>query len=127
MTVDHIGEALIGFETLPFEARSPIVEEASCPGLALVVPQLTEGLLEEVGRVETLVGGQQNLERAFAFQGEVFMTRQQIVFLALDEAPAAPSPCRRQASDNPSQKSTSQLQPTRVCKPPSTGITAPVI
>jgi hypothetical protein len=63
MTVDHIGE-LIGFETLPFEAGSPIVEEASCPGLALVVPQLTEGLLEEVGRVETLVGGQQDLERA---------------------------------------------------------------
>src|SRR5271163_2997984 len=36
--IDHVGEALVGFEALPFEAGAPVVEEAARPALALVVP-----------------------------------------------------------------------------------------
>src|SRR6266849_4505494 len=75
VAIDHVGEALVGAEALPFEAGSPIVEEAPRPALAPVVPELAEGLLEDVGSVEALVGGQQNLERALALQGEVFVAR----------------------------------------------------
>jgi len=62
VAIDQVGEALIGFEALPFEAGSPIVEEAPRPGLALIVPQLAEGLFEDIGRVEAPIGGEQNLE-----------------------------------------------------------------
>ena len=62
MAIDHVGEAHVGSEALPFEAGSPVVEEAPRPALAPVVPELAEGLLEDVGGVEAPVGGEQNLE-----------------------------------------------------------------
>ena len=37
--------------------------------------RLAEGLLEDVGRVEALVGGKQEPERALAVEGEVFVVR----------------------------------------------------
>src|SRR3984885_2230980 len=86
MAIDHVGEALVGFEALPFEAGAPIVEEAPCPALAPVIPELAEGLLQDVGGAQPLVGGEQELERAFALQGEIVVARQQRVFLTLDEA-----------------------------------------
>src|SRR5208282_817641 len=66
VAIDHVGEALVGSEALPFEAGAPVVEEAPRPALAPVVPELAEGLLEDVGGVETLVGCQQERERALA-------------------------------------------------------------
>ena len=42
----------MGLEALPLQARAPVLEEAPRPALALVVPELTEGLLEQVGRVQ---------------------------------------------------------------------------
>ena len=42
---DHVGEALVGFEALPFEAGPPVVEEAARPGLAAIAPELAESLL----------------------------------------------------------------------------------
>ncbi|HWX58287.1 MAG TPA: hypothetical protein VN024_07235 [Bradyrhizobium sp.] len=62
VAVDQVGEALVGFEALPFETGSPIVEEAPRPCLAFVVPELAEGLFEDIGRVEAPIGGEQNLE-----------------------------------------------------------------
>src|ERR1700716_2368203 len=85
--LDHVGEALVGFETLPFETGAPVVEEAPSPALVSVVPELSEGLLEQVGGIEPLVGGEQQLERPLALEAEVLMARQQGVFVALDEAP----------------------------------------
>src|SRR5262245_10599851 len=42
MTIDHCGELLIGFEPLPLEALAPVLEEAPCPALAFVAPQLAK-------------------------------------------------------------------------------------
>src|SRR5438128_2203537 len=94
MTVDHFGELLVGRKPLPLQARPPVVEEAACPAFAFVVPELTEGLLEQVGPVESLVGGQQFLERLPAVQSQMFPARKQRVFLTFDVAAilAAESP-----------------------------------
>src|SRR5918992_3259061 len=86
MTLDHFGEFLIGFQALPLETGLPILEETPCPAFALVAPQLAEGLLEQVGGVEPLVGGQQGLEHLATFEGEVLPARKQRVLLPFDEA-----------------------------------------
>ena len=77
VTLDHVGKAFVGLQPLPFEASAPVVEEALRPALALVAPELAKALLEEVGGVEPLVGGQQQLERAPPLQAEVLAARQQ--------------------------------------------------
>src|SRR5216683_4021145 len=66
MTIDHRREFLIRLEPLPLEARAPVLEEAPCPSLAFVAPQLAEALLENIGRVEPLVGRQQRPQRLLA-------------------------------------------------------------
>src|SRR6266481_2338404 len=75
------------WQPLPLEARAPVLEEAPGPALAFVAPQLAKTLLENIGRVEPLVGCQQRLQCCLALQGEVLLARQQRVFLALDVAP----------------------------------------
>src|ERR1019366_2216348 len=89
MTIDHLGEFLVGLEPLPLEACAPVLEEPPGPALVLVAPQLAEALFENIGRVEPLVGRQQRLPRLLAVQGQVLPARQQRVFLALDVAPLA--------------------------------------
>jgi hypothetical protein len=46
MSSNHLSELLVGFQALPLEGRAPVLEEAPCPALTLVVPELAEGLLE---------------------------------------------------------------------------------
>ena len=84
MAVNHIGELHVGRQTLPLEARAPILEEAPRPALTLIVPELAEGLLEEVGGVQALVGREQGLECFPAISAQVLLVRQQGVLLALD-------------------------------------------
>jgi hypothetical protein len=55
MPVDHFGELFIRCEPLPLQARAPVLEEAPRPTLALVVPELAERFLQNVGRVQPLV------------------------------------------------------------------------
>src|SRR5258708_15926232 len=55
VAINHVGEALVGSEALPFEAGSPVVEEAPRPALPPLVPEFAEDLLEDVGRVAALV------------------------------------------------------------------------
>src|ERR1700694_2293830 len=86
MAIDHGGELLIGFQSLPFERRAPVLEEAPCPTLLLITPELAKGLLEQIGSVQPFVGSQQRPQRLAALQREVLLARQQRVFLALDEA-----------------------------------------
>src|SRR3954468_16995809 len=89
MTIDHRGELLIGLEPLPLEACAPLLEEPPSPAFTFVAPQLAKALLENIGRVEPLVGRQQRLQRFLAVQREVLLARQQRVFLTLDVAPLA--------------------------------------
>jgi len=52
----------IGSEPLPLQGGLPVIEELSGPSLGAVVPELTELLLEHVGRIESLVGSQERLQ-----------------------------------------------------------------
>ncbi len=87
MPIDHLGEFLVGLEPLPLQARAPVLEESSRPTLALVVPELAEGLLEQIRRVQPLVRRQQRLQAPASLHREVLPMRQQRVLLALDVAP----------------------------------------
>lgn len=64
-----------------------MVEELPRPGLAPVLPQLPELLLEDIGRVEALVRGQECLESAPLVWREILPMREQHVLLALDVRP----------------------------------------
>ena len=44
VAIDHVGEALVGFEALPFEAGAPVVEEALRRAFVLVALELAEAL-----------------------------------------------------------------------------------
>ena len=94
MTLDHLGELLVGLQALPLQARPPVLEEATRPAFGVVVPELTEGFLEQVSPVESAVGREQFLERPPAVQRQVLSTREQRVLLTLDVAsiPTAESP-----------------------------------
>lgn len=46
MPFDHGREFLEGLKPLPAQAALPVLEEASRPAFALVVPELAEGFLE---------------------------------------------------------------------------------
>src|SRR5262245_25278905 len=86
MALDHASKLLVGLEPLPLEGVAPVVEEAAGPALPLVVPELAERLLEDVGGVEPAVGGQEQLQRLTPFVAEVGGRREQRVLLAFDEA-----------------------------------------
>ena len=85
VTLDHLREGLVGFQTLPFQLSPPVLEELPCPGLAVVIPQLAEGFFQQVGGVQTLVGRQQQSQVLASAAGEVLRMREQRVLLALRE------------------------------------------
>src|SRR5664280_1520566 len=91
MPIDYLGKLFIRCEPLPLQARAPVLEEAPRPALALVVPKLAEGFLQNVGRVQPLVRRQQQRERYLALQAKVLVACEQRVFLSLDEAPTFPA------------------------------------
>src|SRR3989442_15515601 len=86
MTSDHLGEFLVGSESLPLQARSPVLEEAPRPALALVVPELAEGFLEQVGDVQPLVRRKQDPQALPTLAREVLPMREQRVLLPFDVA-----------------------------------------
>src|SRR5256886_17536005 len=90
MTIDHLGELLVRLEPMPLEAGALVAKGTPRPTLALVAPQLAATLLEDIGRVEALVGRKQRLQCLLAFEREVLLAREQRVFLTLDVAPIAP-------------------------------------
>ncbi len=87
MTIDQRGELLVGFEPLPFQARAPVLEEAPRPALALVVPELAEGLLEKVEGAQPLVRREQDLQALPRGACQILSMREQRIFLPLDVAP----------------------------------------
>src|SRR5260370_33976165 len=94
MAINHVGELLVGLQSLLLERRAPVLEKAPRPAFVLVAPELAKGLIEQIGGVETLVGSQQSPQCLPALQGEVLLARQQRVFLALDEAALLPRQTR---------------------------------
>lgn len=84
MVINHLGEFHVGRQALPLEARVPVLDEAPRPTFELVVPEPAEGLLEDVGGVQALVGRKQGLECLPAVGAQVLQARQQGVLLTLD-------------------------------------------
>ena len=60
--VDRLGELLVRLQPLPLQLRAPALEELPRPGLAPVVPELSEGLLQHVGGIEPFVRRKQALQ-----------------------------------------------------------------
>lgn len=86
MTIDHLCELLVGFQSLPLQVGLPVVEGVPRPAFPLVTPQLAEGFLRQVSSVQPLVGGQQGLQRLSATRGQILVAVQQDILLTLDEA-----------------------------------------
>src|SRR5216683_5236994 len=76
MPVNQLSEPLVRLQALPFQLSTPVLEELTSPGLAAVVPQLGERLLEHVRGVQALVGRQQQLEVLSSVTGEILRMRQ---------------------------------------------------
>src|SRR4030042_378535 len=85
VAVDHLGKLLERLQFLSLQGCTPVVEELPGPCNAAVVPELSEGLLEQVGRLQPLIGLQQHPQGLLAIQGEVLPMRQQRISLSLDK------------------------------------------
>ena len=85
MPLDHGRELLEGLQALPLQLRTPAIEELPRRGLALVIPQLPEGLLEQVGGVQALVGREQQLRVLACGAVQILRMPERGVFLAIDE------------------------------------------
>src|SRR6058998_211117 len=83
--LDHAGELLVGFESLPLERGLPVLEESPGPAFPLVAPELSEGLLEQISHMQAPVGSQQLFESTAPLQIQILPVGQQSVFLAFDE------------------------------------------
>jgi hypothetical protein len=86
VAVDHRRELLVGREPLPLEALCPPPEEGAGSALGLVVPELANGLFEQVSGVQSLVGFTQLGKRTTAVEGAVCAVGEQGVALSLDES-----------------------------------------
>ena len=87
MAIDHFGEFLIGFEPLPLDRIAPVLEEATRPSVALIVPQLSKRFSEYIRGVQPLVGSPQSFECLTAFQAQILPVGKQRVRLPLDKTP----------------------------------------
>ena len=86
MGFNQLGKLAVRLQTLPLQAVFPALEEGTGAAFATVVPELPEGFLEDVGRIQTPVGLEQLLQGASSIQAQVLTTRKQCVSLALDVA-----------------------------------------
>jgi len=68
--LDHRGKALVRVEALPLEALFPALEEGAGVELALVVPELAEGLLQQIRSVQPAIGLEELLQAPSAIQGK---------------------------------------------------------
>src|SRR6476661_6667637 len=90
VSLDQRGELLVGLQPLPLQRRTPLLEESQRPTRRFVVPELSERLLEEIRRLQTLVGLEQQLECCLTTVAQVVPPRQQGVLLPLDVAATRP-------------------------------------
>ena len=64
MGLNHTGELLVRMQALPFEAVFPTSEEGASAAFGAVIPELPEGLLQNIGGVQAPVGLEQLFECA---------------------------------------------------------------
>lgn len=84
MALNHLRKFFVRLQALPLPGRAPVLKEAACPAFLLIVPQLAERLLEQVGGLQPLGGAQQYLESTAAFESRIFPPRQQRILLFFD-------------------------------------------
>ena len=82
MPVNHLGEPVVGLESAPLKLRFPVLPEAQCAALVGVVPEVTEGLLEQVCLLELGAGGQDVIEGLPGMSSEAGSACQQYELLA---------------------------------------------
>jgi len=85
VALDHVGELLEGFKPLPAQLGFPVLEESLGPERVPVIPELPEGLLEQIRPVESFVGLQQRAQGPSALGIQIGFVGQQRIALALDE------------------------------------------
>ena len=85
MRVDHLSKFLVRLQALPLELSAPVLEEFPRPGFPVVVPKLAEGFLQHVSGIESLVGGQQDLEVLSSATLQVLLVGKECILLAFDE------------------------------------------
>src|SRR6266576_2419228 len=88
---NHRCKPLEWLQSLPAQRLPPLLEETPRPARRAVIPQLAEGFLEEVSRVQPLVRLEQQSEGRPSVRFQVPPMSQQRVPLPLDEAPVLPS------------------------------------
>ena len=64
MGLNHTGELLVRMQALPFEAVFPTSEKGASAAFGAVIPELPEGLLQNIGGVQAPVGLEQLFECA---------------------------------------------------------------
>ena len=87
MGFNQFGKLPIRRQSLPFKAIFPAFEKGTRAAFGAVVPELSEGFLGDVGRVQTPVGLEQFIQGASSIQTQVLASREQCKTLALDVAP----------------------------------------
>ena len=67
MGLNHTGELLVRMQALPFEAVFPTSEKGASAAFGAVIPELPEGLLQNIGGVQVrrLYSPRRTSSRAF--------------------------------------------------------------
>ena len=87
MGFNHFGKLSVWFQTLPFQTVFPSLEEGTGTTFGTVVPELSEGFLEDVGRVQTPISLEQFFQSASSIQTQVLAPGEQCITLPLDVTP----------------------------------------
>ena len=94
MSADRYSKCLVGLARLLLERVVPALKEGSCSALAHVAAQLSEGLAEQVGGVQSLVRTKPRLRRLPTVHRQVLPARGKRALLTLYRAPIAASESR---------------------------------
>jgi len=72
VSLDHVSEVLIGFQTLPFELRPPVLEELPLPALSSAVVEDLRIGLSSLKSIEVIIAPGQRAPRGKATLEAVF-------------------------------------------------------
>lgn len=87
MPLDQRGEFLERLQPLPLERGAPLLKELAGPGLAAILPELAELLLQDIRGIEPLVRREQRLHPSAFLRREIRAVREQRVLLPFDVGP----------------------------------------